>query len=134
MFLHQACLRENEGAGAEPDQGDSFRSGLLQKPECFMVDRLFDSQEATNNGNVIELGGIAEVRSRSDLDSAARGDQMPRAPEDLPIGEDSPRPVELVARKPERVDEQCEGRERERSREDEADFQATRLWRACRRR
>jgi len=123
MVFHQAGFGENERPGADPDQRNLLARGFLKVADRCVVDGLPSVQQSPYNDDIIELTGIDEIRCRCHLNAATGRDQVARASQYLPVGEDTAGPVGFVAGEPQRVDEQGKCRQREGAGEYEADLQ-----------
>src|SRR5262249_11106279 len=120
---HQPCFGENEGPGAEADQGDTLPGGPLEEGDGLLVDRPINGQQSADDNDIVKAGRIDEVTGRRSLHATARHSEGTRSAKLLPVSQDTSGTIKLVACQAQRVDEEGECREREGARKDETDLE-----------
>ena len=88
-----------------------------------MLVSLIVEAQAADHDDVVEAGRIGQAGRRSHIYAATGTDRLPRRGKRIPIREHPARFVEHIAGEAERIDEQREGRQCERLRQNEADPQ-----------
>ena len=126
VAVQQPGAMQDERAGADADQRHAKPGGLPQKLHRTGIEALDLADQAAHHGDIVELAGIAEAVLGRDPDPAGRFHRVGRSRQHPPATQDRARPVPLVRRQPQHIDEACKGAQREASRKDEAHPQAGR--------
>jgi hypothetical protein len=88
MSAHEPGFSQNESAGAKTYQWDVLSRRAFQERDRVLIDRALDREKPADNDDIVEAGWINEVRRRGNLHAAARSNQMPGAPKNLPVRKD----------------------------------------------